>query len=473
MEMSGIESFIRSHSVDQSRVDCIESASGMLEQIVRNRPFFWKFLQTTSPDLTVGDYSLDLMDGQSKMSPQFLSAFSDTLHRYLPHSELPSILPPVIDTSLHGGILSQPGAVQACLLDGLGARHLDIPVTLALGCGVIPLNNSTWPRGFWTRNQKESIFRNRMDKLLVHFCPPFTHQWLYGEQRHDVDMRRRKWLIDIVESIPGIFDPSVFPTFRSQYTVINHELWSRTAVGVLGLPPMFMLPLEDVTTRLILEDLKHDGWLSYFLSDEGRRAAFLEAFEGVQGAWSGKRGTHLFWGINRKRYQTQLRVSDGRLEGEDNDFVISPDAVIERIEQQTLAPGVLLSLLMLSYHGVHCLGGINQTTYLPHMTSRAARLFASYNLHEESACMSSVPGALLSQGPVVLLDQDVPAGMDTLVTTDAKILSDVFHRNAASRSVINSLLLDLPSLYRDCVTPAEQDPLLRQVQTCNLLQLFG
>ena len=378
----------------------------MLDSIINIRPAV-KDLVANYKDFSLYDYSKILVQKGSH-GPQILNTSvniiaEDITKRFLSiqRSDVEKTLVQLgsVDTAGHGGILSEDTITQGYLIGATGAKQLDIPCYIAFACGVVPMNNNTWPRGFFSKGKRVSIFPKSFDRLPFHECPAFQDDLIKKAKTESKD-KDSQALLDFIQNLPNVYR---FEDFADQSCYINFNLWKQ--INKATLPSLLPLPLEHITAKLVIENIKQDGLLNRILFEEPFRKLVIDKLRGLPGTWDEEKhkGTHFFWARNSDFRYSGLWETEGVLQGSFN-VEYSKEEIIEKLNSKKIVPGVFLSLLSLVCSGFKCLGGYHQIGYLPEYKKRLCELGAmDCKKTDENVWQYFSPA--LSYGPVFLTEK--------------------------------------------------------------------
>ncbi|GEM_PF-2540368 len=355
----------------------------------------------------------------------------------------------VIDTAIHGGLITEPQSFQAASLQAYASKGDEVLVIL--GCTAVRLNTQTFPRGVLYKGKRYPLFKNDDEQKLTYSCPPLTRDLVSRFAKRTADAGvPSEWLLSVIESTPELFSPR-YTRFVEQATLLDKRVLMEAYSGMPKMPKVLILPLEDLSKELLLESFNKKDIFYKMIFDENMRTDALNTFDDIQGAWKGSvGGNHFFVGANQKGDQTALIVKDGKLVGRDRDFEleISESAITDALKTRKIAPGVFLSLQLLVMHGITPTGGYFQIQYLPKMMSKMDEYLKRHCC--DCSWTTKVKGNLLSYGFLFALEGEHPLSIETAVSRPDKF-AEVLAENAEKLTVRQALELNLPALYREIV----------------------
>lgn len=259
--------------------------------------------------------------------------------------------------------------------------------------------------------------------------------------------------------------------FMDQLAILNSVLWDSVFSRFPDFPRLVYLPMELITTDLLIEGLRSGrNWAQKMLLEpEGRHLA-LELFEGIGGAWTENRGTHFFWGIDSDGRLAPLHVTGTRLSGNDVSVELTSDCLVRALSERRIVPGILLNMLVLHDGGFRCLGGINQVEYVPAMHDR-------FNSFIGEVCSrSSLPMFLCGLTFFFVRNRitgKVVAGsLDTFLREPDRSMGEAEARSR-SMSFAQAVLLGFSELYHSIVPIESRDARLEHIDLKGLSQEVG
>lgn len=343
-------------------------------KIFSARPQLKNFL-TRSSALTLEQYGSSLFTAESKISTTLSAIISSKVAKLFGDTAGARATTSLtrlsnIDTSSHGGIFSEDTTVQSHLMIASGATTHQSTALVSLACGVVPMNNATWPRGFFRRGERESLLPKSYDRVAVHECGAFTKAHLAKRVNDSTLDSCTKRIYSIIEQVPHLFEQQYF---FEQVSLINAALWQQGCT-MSGVTDFYHILLEDITAALVIKSIEENDTLSQLIFCEKDRPQLLELFANLPGTWSldKKKGTFLFWASTGDfRAASVWPSADGtQLITSKRSIPYTADAIKAALISKELVPSVFLSLVSLLSHGVRPSGGYHQIAYLPEYGAR-------------------------------------------------------------------------------------------------------
>jgi hypothetical protein len=282
----------------------------------------------------------------------------------------PEEIPDMISSVDHMGLMSFPPFINSNIIYAawLKQNYAGMRFQCVLTCMGVPLNNASFPRGFYLAGKRIPFFRRKSERWCSWHVPG-SHMQLKTHPSQDY-----AYLFQTLQSWIQHVNAFRFPWAHQELMVFNHMMWQRFAAP-LGLE-VLTISGEDVFT----EWLNHNfgTWFQEVLLG-GNPKALVEinrSFEGCPGAWEKnlKRGTHLFWDISetgRERKPMQLSKNGRELKSDRMTLVLSRDSIFEALNEKRIIPSLFSFFGLLSYDaGLSLAGGFNQLEYLFEMNHR-------------------------------------------------------------------------------------------------------
>lgn len=291
-------------------------------------------------------------------------------------------------TANHHGVDFHPEFFQGNLLFAMSCRHA-VPL---FSCGAVPGNNTAYPRGILLGSHPHAcsnadflrlpLLPGRHRHTLVSVQPSFAASSVrdaltalarqLSPARHAALSR----LVQLTYLAPQVL---ARPNFREQASCINNLLWEAVLHKSCHIPPLVTLDMQYLCGKLIMADLRQDNTLvSLLLLQPELTAAVWHALNGQRACWSGttqalQHGTFLFWGVDAKGRALALMptedfrglVAAGHAGWQ---LALTPEAIGAALNEERILPSLFLYFVTVTAaRGLHCAGGIFQTSYLPRM----------------------------------------------------------------------------------------------------------
>lgn len=306
-------------------------------------------------------------------SPESLAQLSTQLERY-----------PLISTADHAGLLNYQIIFNANLLMAGMLRQEALPFLVSIPTGYIPMNNASWPRGFFFAGQRFNLYPGRLNHVLASLvdeapAPHGSVKEILGRSALDeLDPAKVAFLEHLLVDFLGFGSNALTGLrFIDSSAQINQRLWKIFFDKSLRsqIPTFLSLPRDRLMNAMIIDDLQNPySQLYRILFVPGVRSMYLEEFKGLHGCWHENGGSQFFWGINSRRLSYALEVSsDGcrlepRIPGSGEAIALEPEAIALALEGRKLVPTLFTNMFLLTFvEGFTLLGGFNQVTYLAWM----------------------------------------------------------------------------------------------------------
>lgn len=428
-----------------------------LRRVIEARPQLATFLDSYG-SLTLSEYGKIAISSQGTLSKAFQDILSKKISSYFDESAAKRLSDSMhvlcsVDTSGHGGILSEDTLVQSHAVLSEGVRENQQKCYLTLSCGVVPMNNSTWPRGMFIGGSRFSLIPKAFDRVAYHECPAISKDQLNKKLKDNATPQRARKILERALEIPNIFS---LEKFYQQVTVLNHALWNEF-IRADSQPELFQLMLEALTADLVVASIESDDALSRMIFCGQNFEAFFEFLSGLPGTWSSDRskGTYLFWRASGDFRAASLWREGHELVGHGPGIGFDPESIVRELRSRSIVPSVFLSLITLLHHGVRPLGGYHQLWYLPEYKNRlekASELIADLRCPEFLSHINCADLFQLGYGFAFLTDPQYPnafAGLDAFAANPAlkKALWDSMHKV----SVRESILLNISRWFKEIV----------------------
>lgn len=456
----------------QTPINIMSSVSDLLNSVLSHHSGL-KNLIDSYGSMSLNDYYDQVFRSEGQNISAFaLSAMSALAEDYLGREVEAPIKKTyssrsVIDTAIHGGLVTEPQSFQAAAMQAHSSLGNEVLIILA--CTAVRLNTQTFPRGVLHRGKRYPLFRNDDEQKLTYSCPPLTKELVqrFSERTQSAGVNT-DWLLGAIESTPELFDGR-FSRFVEQATLLDERLLEKAFSKIPDAPKVLILPLEDLTTKLLLKSFEEKDTFYRMIFEEELRDDALKTFDDIQGAWKGSvGGNHFFVGANEKGDQTALIVKDGKLIGRDRDFELdlTPEAITEALNSRRIAPGVFLSLQLCVLHGITPAGAYFQIRYLPEMMQRMHDYLERYSCCCEWA--DRIKSNLMSYGFLYALDDGEPLSLEAAVKNPEQFASLL--ARGAKMSVKRAFINNLPAIYREVVPKAQQEDSLRKITYAECFQ---
>jgi hypothetical protein len=426
-------------------------------RIITERPPIATFLNT-HVNITLREYSKKIIANPSNINPIAKNIILDYSKKYFSDSIIDSLSKTLetvgtIDTSSHGGILSEDTLVQSQMILASGVSSFNLDSMISLACGVVPMNNSTWPRGFFRAGKRESIFPKSFDRTAVHECKSFTLADIDKKINSKDSDSCTKEILEFIKNIPNLFS---WNKFTDQLILINYHLW-KDYFNFTGINNFIHLPLESITAELICSSIENNDALCSLLFCDKHRELFFESLSGLPGTWTKDKtkGTYLFWLKSGDFRAASLWEKNAKLEGDNFSISFTPEEVLKNIKSGMLVPSVFSSLITLLYYGVRPSGGYHQIVYLPeyaHRLSNFSKQTQSVDCPVFTQNINCADLIQLGYGFVFAEDQKSLtgfAGMDYFVCN--KMEKSDFDHLMNTRTVLNSVISNTSRWYSEIV----------------------
>lgn len=340
-----------------------------------------------SPDRTLGQYLSEVHPKTPLVTKQRLAHVFNVL---LDNPQLKQALgypsrfsvqaqdiPDLISSVDHMGILSFPPFIDSNVLYAAWLKTAEPSVRFqwVLTCTGVPLNNASFPRGFYLAGAKIPLFRRKSERWCAWHVPGGhmdfkPHPIL--EQKRNIAQALFSWVQHV--------NQFQLRHAHEEMWVLNNYVW-KTFAPHLKLEFMSVSG-EDVFTQWLA--LGYGTWFSEFLFDIDPvlRKKINQVLDGCPGAWCSQsgRGTHLFWDVAQPGSERAPMVLDdtGRtLVGPRLSLPLERKTVRNALQDKRILPSLFTFFGLLSFDGgIVMAGGFNQLEYLYDMNRRLETLFA-------------------------------------------------------------------------------------------------
>lgn len=309
------------------------------------------------------------------------------------------VIDPVVATANHAGLDTLADSFHSTLLYGMRGQQC-LPgrrTVVVLGCGVVSLNNPSFPMGLLyyehggrgTVASRFSLLPRTQRPCMVRTARRLTREdmdraraRLNAATDSEISARSTKDLQRALNEdidLPEIHDA---PSFDDQCRLINGRLWNRCVPD--SLPQPVYVEHEQVAAELLTRDLvEHSSLIYPLIFDPGARGRFVQALDGIRTCWQTellengdpRGGTHLFWTISPKGHRVPLvlrsdaetsRLVEISAASEPRSWELAPELLAHAVAVGELIPSAPLCFTTISFaRGVGPLGGYFQFDYLP------------------------------------------------------------------------------------------------------------
>jgi hypothetical protein len=336
---------------------------------------------------------------------------------------------PMVSTADHAGLLNYNILYNANLLMA-GLTELEMmPYQIVLATSRIPLNNISYPRGFYFGGRRFSLFPVRIMRVpvcLVDERLPFSpgkrlREIIGADAARELEPEKAKFLEYLLFDRLGMDSPDDRP-FPESLCRMNARLWENFFLASERdkRPGIIYLMQETLVLDLLMEDIPDPSSLVHMILFEPRvREIYLEEFDGISGCWDQASGTHFFWGVNAKRGLYPLRVDSGgrflvpAAGSHEASIPLAPQAVLSALAEKRLIPSLFIDMLLIAFvEGFSVLGGFNQVTYLAWMRVAHERCMLRLGDWPMAARFARTPTDGLICGPLPFPQWD--SGLDLM-----------------------------------------------------------
>lgn len=294
---------------------------------------------------------------------------------------------PIISYADHHGLLNYKLLYNSNLLYGEIIKELKLPFAIVLAAGNVPLDNMSYPRGFYFKKRKFNFFGAEesrspvflFEKKLIADRRVGIDGFISGEAMKTLTAEESKFLnflffqcLEIEKAV------ELYDAFFDQISFMNFKLWQYYFDISLrdSVPRLIYLPSNPVVLDILCREImKKDSLISLILFEPEVRRVFLRNFSGTAGCWGENTGSNLFWGvIAKKKYKRLIRLSvddsSNSLVGEGENFrlVLERETLVSALKEKRILATLFFDYLILTFLGGYLtLGGFNQLDYLPQM----------------------------------------------------------------------------------------------------------
>lgn len=285
-----------------------------------------------------------------------------------------------VSTVDHHGPICYPGFFQPDLLRTLSDTERGIPATIVLSCASISLNNHTFPRGFSFHGTDGEEIRLPLLRARHHRASVYGQE-CFSHEDAEAFLLRMKTHSEKLSTLltPILLRKELFhvKNYRSQITLLNHELMD--AIGVGG-SDFVSISIEEVARDILLSHhFENNTPFAKILFDETARDIFIQETDGIQTSHdlANDHTTILFWGL-QEGIRIPLRIKNGILTDRNENIRLPMErsALKEALLTERIFPNLALCLILLSYHGMTLGGGFSQIDYLPELRKKMRRVIS-------------------------------------------------------------------------------------------------
>lgn len=446
------------HTIEASTKALSDIEKEALDAVFQARPQLIPFIEKYGQTI-LKDYGVHVIDKTHSISETLKTILYQRIKRFFGDSAArlhleKSSATSSIDTSGHGGIFSEDTLVQSHGVIAQGFQDAKSPSFVSLACGVVPMNNATWPRGFFVLGARESIFPKSFDRVAFHECTAFTPDMIEKKLADKTVAARSRALFEFIKEIPNIFEQKMY---FEQTSLINHLLWERFMVTEGQTPSFYQFMLEDVTSELVIDAINKDDALCNLIFCREKQHLFFEMLSNLPGTWSTDRskGTYLFWHAGGDFRASALWLDDDKLSNDRFETAFTRESIKGALQKREIVPSVFLSLITILHNGIRPLGGYHQLSYLPEYRKR---IIDFINIEKNLSCpdflghIQCINLFHLGYGFSFLKDPEhhnILAGIDTFMKfpESKKAFTDMMH----STTVASALVSNVQRLYNEIV----------------------
>ncbi len=321
--------------------------------------------------------------------------------------------------------VTQGNLLYMALLEQAGQLGDCIPI---ICCATVNLSNRHFPRGIMIYHAlngllKVPVFFNKYkedimaaaiafdEPMVRHGEKILTRQLQDGVIGEAVYHQARQLLLE------DFLSPEVLALKRyaEQSILLNRRIFDRALKGMA--PPFLYLELEEISIRLILNDLeKKSSFTSTLLLTDDLRRRLAVYLAGVRGCWRQEthQGTFLFWGVDAKRRRYSLFPSTDwtTLQGVDLDGIshvipFNISSLRDNLQRRAIIPGLFLSFLhVYLLRGYRVCGGYFQGNYLQQMQLGLCRALRETRLFADWEPFIRTKKSFYLSGPILLTGRD-------------------------------------------------------------------
>lgn len=284
-----------------------------------------------------------------------------------------------VSTADHHAPLYPDFAFQANVLTMAAYAQLQQPqlqAILVFSCSSVSLNHRDWPRGLMYHRvherqiqaQRLSFFPSRLRMDPVYHCAAY--------RRSDLEILSEHYPIALEQIVNQCYAaPEVLaaPDYNTQIALSNKLAWQLLTDRFQWYPTqLYYFAEEKVVAQLLLDHHLHTTTPLHQLlfSDVGQQQ-WWPSFARTFGSYlsQGGAGTDFFWAVlPGKARRIALILDNGYLVSSDQTvrYALEPSAIAQALREGSMFPNLLLCYIVLVlYYQLNCLGGFNQTHYVP------------------------------------------------------------------------------------------------------------
>lgn len=370
---------------------------------------------------------------------------------------------PVVLTANHHGVSYNSMILQGEILLSLPGIFSEVkktfPVLPVLACGIVPLSNSTFPRGIVLarkieatapagekklRSLKIPLFTSRESQCTVNMAPPVGREQLNKAKttvekysgRGEMLASEKKVLLDLLSEEYGRPEVLDQTCYSDQAVILNHGIWKRMFAPEVReyLPELAHLEVERVVVSLLEKDLSNRESLIYnILFDPSIQEQVICNLDGEMGCWDQHKLAGLWQSIDRhpplseafrgcgttffcftdsrgRRIPALLKRQGGKpvlkgiAHGRKISIPFTPEAIRNGLKTHRLLPGLFSSFVTIAFaRGIRCIGGFKQVDYLPVIQRGLIKSLAGLNQSGWVEKIAGVPTADFVTGMNVVM----------------------------------------------------------------------
>lgn len=435
--------------------------------------------------------------GAKERQDEWLTVFSELLEVRLGKDVAQAVAQqlrelPLVSTADHHAPLDEPYWVNTNLVHSLAQAQAGNKYCVALSFASISLNTALgYPRGLLMHDNRASTdglaphYRFYPEEKLLkfsYFGDKDKMSTVYGFrafQKEEFDrllaaiqLKTKEGSVSSEHSAQlktwsetFFLDPELLrqKDYASQITVLNYKLWPHFFDGSVPseAPRVVHFEIETLVGELLkrvhFKDVESPLYKLMF-SPQGR-AAFVDAFEGIHGAFCAHEndGTYFFWGFDAKGHRVRLFLKDDCLHSETKEICIplDPRSFAEALDSKKIFPSMALCYVMMAfYYRLRCMGGSSQIKDLTATKNAWMKVLNTLGFEQEAVEISGLPtqdlvGSIaLSMTQTPSGDRVLPTGIDLLLNTQ-KMSIDDYKKRAQNTTLKSALLPYLKDLYND------------------------